>query len=159
VSDASLLTNCTCGTCDGCQAAMNDFLCETLCIAQEQCKEIGTILQFVLRIEDDVDRDDYESIKAYQDATTRTFSICAMDVLYQPNQHRLERAGLYEEAEVAIKTPTKCWLDAGVDFRDIDIKRTTVEINGETYKIREKNREQVIVGTVPMFYVFGLVKN
>lgn len=138
---------------------MTDFLCESLCLAQSACAEIGATCQFVVRTEANVSRDKFESIKAYQNASTYTYNICAMEIEFTPNERQLSEAGLYENAEVAIKTPTKQWFDLGVGFGDIDIKRTSVTLGGETYKIKEKGRVQIITGTTPLFFSFGLVKN
>jgi hypothetical protein len=150
---------CSCGTCDGCRAAMDEFLCDSLCEVQALCLEIGTLGSFVLRNEDDISRDDYNSIKAYQEAATKTYDIGVCNIVYSPNQHQLERAGLYEQSEVMIKTPTKCWLDQGISFKDIDIKRMSVSFGDEVFKLKEKGRDQVVVGTTPLYYSFGLTKN
>lgn len=138
---------------------MSDVLHDALCEAEELCTEHGPNAKFVVRREDHVNRDRYESIKEFEQAQEVTYNICAMDITYQPNIQQLQQAGLYEECNVVIKTPTKAWLDLSIEFNRIDIKRTTVLLGGETWKIREKGREQVVYGTTPLFYTFGLVKN
>lgn len=150
---------CNCGVCDACAIAMNDFLEESLCLAQESCIEIGTVVKFILRNETDISRDDYNTITDYKKALTKEYEICAMNITYNPDNQELTRAGLYETSEVTISTPTKCWIDNGLVYNDIDIKKTTVVLGGEVYKIQEKGREQIITGTTPLFYTFGLVKN
>jgi hypothetical protein len=133
------------------------FLCEALCQIQEVCKSWGALIEITVRDESQVSRDDYESIKQYYDAISSTFTICAFPIDYQPDRHRLDRAGLFQESEVLITTPTKCWLDNGLSFLDIDIKRTTVQLGDESYKVREKGRQQVI-NLTPLYYTFGLYK-
>lgn len=150
---------CECRCCDGCRTAMSDVLHDALCEAEELCTEHGPNAKFVVRREDHVNRDRYESIKEFEQAQEVTYNICAMDIQYQPNRQTLETYGLYEEAEVAIKTPTIQWLRIGVDFRRIDLTRTTVRLGPETFRLSEKGRENVVMNTVPLFYTFGLVKN
>ncbi len=152
------MSNCTCGTCDGCKSAMDDFLCDALCEAQTACSEIGATLTFYLRNETHVERDRYRSIKDLQKVAGITLEICGQNIEYQPSRRRLERAGLIEEAEASVWTPTKEWIDASIDFKDIDITRVTVELAGETYQVGEKGRAEVVVGTTPLYYTFGLVK-
>lgn len=158
MSDASIATTCTCKVCDGCRAAMNDFLCEVLCEAQSACADIGATVKFVIRGESDITRDDFQSMKKLKPAAAATYSICAMNIQHQPDRHRLERAGLVLPAEVLIFTPTKAWIDLTVDYRDIDIRRTTVTLGVQQYRIKEKSRAQVVVDIVPLYYTFGLVQ-
>lgn len=155
---SDVATTCSCGVCDGCRAAMDAFLCDALCEAAAACDEVGAEVTFYVRGEGEVERDDYRSIKELQRTVGVTHAICAMNVEWQPSKKRLERAGLIDESEVVIWTPTKQWIDLGIDFLAIDIKRTTVQLGAETFTIREKGRANVVVGLVPLFYTFGLQK-
>lgn len=142
----------------GCKRMMKVWLEEALCTAVRQCDEIGAEVKFTVRTEAEVDRGRFESISRFERASEVTYNICAMDIVYDPSEHELERRGLFQTADVSIKTPAKNWIDREVDFNDIDLARTTVSLDGETYRIREKTRDMVISGTDCLFYSFGLVK-
>ena len=145
-------------SCD-CNPQIEEFAAEALCVAQQSCLEIGIVGKFVIRNEDNISRDKYKSIIEYQEAISKTYNICICNIKYSPNSDDLTKSGLYENAEVSILTPSKCWLDNLINFGDIIIKKTTVVLDGEVYHIKEKNKVQIIMGNIPMYFSFGLVKN
>ena len=60
---------------------------------------------------------------------------------------KLEKAGLRSACDVMIVTAMKDWIDEGLAFDDLEIKRMTVRIsaapgeaNGTLYDVREKSR-------------------
>ena len=128
-----------------------DLLSEALREAAEACEEVGVTLTFILRGEGDVTRGGYESITDLSTDQALKRKVCAMNVQWSPSQRRREAAGLSEEHSVIVWTPA--WDD--IDFLDIDITRTEVEMGNQTFSIEEKGRANVIAGT-PLYYTFGL---
>jgi len=136
---------------------MEPLVCEAICEAAQMCAELGALVRVVVRKEAQTGRDDFRSIKQLQESGATVLSVCAMNIEYGPSSRTLERAGLRDDAEVSIWTPAKQWQDAGIEYRDIDLERTTVELSGERWMLREKSRAVVIQGTA-VFYTFGLTR-
>ncbi len=119
------------------------------------CDEYGDDVLFHLREEAQVSRGRLGSIKGESGSTDKT--IKAFPVEYAPDKHRLERAGLFEEAEVAVWTPALSWTQEGVAFEDIDLRRATVEVGGHVYSIGQKSRASQFADT-HLYWTFGLVR-
>ena len=134
----------------------------------EQClalKEIWNIvllygmpITLYLRGEPEVTRDDYSSIKKKSIGTSYTYNFKAHPVQYNPTDQQIEKAGIREHIEVIAYIPTKYFIDNSLEFSDIDLIRATVELQGVTYKIRNKNRvdkffDQYLYVTLGLFQV------
>lgn len=100
--------------------------------------ERGTIIQFILRQEQNINRDDYNSIKKKSNTDTKYF-LRTYPVEFRPNQKRLEKAGLREECDVLVWTAMLDWINAGINFSDIILNLNhSIILEGETYEIRDK---------------------
>jgi hypothetical protein len=115
----------------------------------------GTLIEFILRDEDQVTRDDYNSIKK----KTQMIQVLlkAFPVTYSPSKKFLEKVGLREDNEVIIHTAMKDWLDKGYNYDDIEILRSTVKLNDNTYQVKEKTLADY-VGNNGIYVVLGLKK-
>jgi len=100
----------------------------------------GMPVKLYLRGEPEIDRGDYSSIKKKEIAAGYTYNFKAYPVQYNPTDQQKEKAGIREHVEGIIYIPTKYFIDASISFADIDLIRSTVELQGVTYKIRNKNR-------------------
>jgi|GEM_PF-6736949 len=113
---------------------MNDALYDAKSIIDER----GTVIQFIYRHEQNVERDDYNSIKKKSNIDTKYF-FRAYPVEFRPNEKRLEKAGLREECDVLVWTAMKDWMDIGLNFSDIILNLNhSIILEGETYEIRDK---------------------
>ena len=134
---------------------------EALCAQQDVqavLREYGAAITIHIRTEANVTRDNYGDIIARpSDQTPLTAVFCAYPVLYQPNEKQLEKAGLREKVDVSIQTAALDWIDAGWDFNKIDVKRTTVIVDGEEYEIKDKGRVSQFQN-VWLYYSLGLSK-
>ena len=134
---------------------------EALCAQQDvqaALREYGQTVTMHIRTEANVVRDNYNSIQDRPtDQTPVTAVFCAYPVQYQPSEKQLEKAGLREKVDVSIQTAVLDWTDAGWDFTKIDIKRTTVIVDGEEYEIRDKGRVSQFQN-VWLYYSLGLSK-
>jgi len=99
--------------------------------------ERGDIVQVIMRSESEITRDAYNSIKK-RDQETRKFFMNACPVEFNPSQKKLEEAGIREESQVIIGTSMKDWIDLGIEFREIEMIRTTVKLQNEVYEVRDK---------------------
>ncbi len=125
--------------------------------------EYGQPIIIHIRYEGDVTRDAYSSIKS-RPTDSHTLSWRASTIDYQPTERRMEKAGLRERADAIIYTAMQDWIDAGIAFDDIEIKRMYIEIaaipgevNGTTYEVKEKARA-VPFGNGYLCISFGLSK-
>ena len=99
--------------------------------------ERGDLVQFYFRIESNVTRDKYNSIK--KRAVDTKYNIRAYPVQFSPSEKQLEKAGIREQAEVVIYTAMKDWITAGINFEDFEMDgRSTVRLQGQIYEIRNK---------------------
>lgn len=111
-----------------------------------------------LRKEANVTRDEYNSIKERPtQVLSQDTEFWAYPIEYTPTSKKLEKAGLREVCDVSIWTATYQWDAIEINFKDIDIKRTTVIINGEQYEVKEKSRASQFA-TVWLYTTFGLSK-
>lgn len=125
--------------------------------AQALCREYGQRIKIRLRDEDNITRDSYNSIKVRPSQKTALGEFGAYPVQYQPSEKQLEKAGLREKTDVAIYIPVLDISDLGFGFADIDIKRSTVILDGEQYEIRDKARSSQFAGSW-LYYTLGLSK-
>lgn len=124
--------------------------------AKAVCDERGALATFRVRQdESEVQRDRYGTIK--QRPTFTSTAVRAYPIQYNPSRQVLERAGLFEEVDVTITTPTQSWLDASFAFEGIDIKRTTVVLQNAKYNIKEKGRMSHFEDEF-LYITFGLTK-
>ena len=112
---------------------------------QNTAREYGNPIVVWVRGEADVNRDEYGGIKSRDLGQQITMSTSTID--YEPSKYKLEKAGLRSACDVMIVTAMKDWIDEGLAFDDLEIKRMTVRIsaapgeaNGTLYDVREKSR-------------------
>ena len=140
--------------------------CENLDLEIDQCialndikgivDERGGAIKIILRDEADVTRDKYNSIKKRAQNTVLEFNAYPID--FSPSQRQLEKAGLRESSDVTVWTAMLDWNNNGVTFEDIEFSgKTTVQLNGVTYEVREKNVVSQI-GNVYGYLTLGLFK-
>jgi len=129
--------------------------CNALKDAQSIVNCEGQYIEFILRDEDQVTRDIYNSIK--QKTQSENIMIKAFPVTFSPSRQFLEKIGLREDVEVVIHTATQDWIDEGYTYDDIEIMRSTVHLNGNVYQIKEKTLTDYI-GNNGIYIVFGLKK-
>jgi len=128
-------------------------LATALTDAYNICKEYGQGVTFNIREEGDVARDNYRSIVARPTATS--LAVYCYPVLYSPTERDLVRAGLKEMMDVVIYAPTLAFANAKLSWGDLDPIRSTVVVDGQTLKVREKARiSQFLNGW--LYYTFGL---
>lgn len=125
--------------------------------AQEACRQYGQRIQVRLRAEQNVQRDEYKSIKARPTNKTASGSFYAYPIQYQPTERQLEKAGLRERTDVAVWAPLLDFTDLGFDFKDIDATRSTVIVDGEEYQIKDKARASQFAGAW-LYITLGLSK-
>jgi len=114
------------------------------CLALKEVYNIvlmyGLEIKLYLRVEPNVNRDDYNSIKKKQIASDYTYTFKSYPFDFNPTSQQMEKAGITENVEAIASIPTKYFLDNNLEFDDIDLTRSTVEVKGHTYKIKQKNR-------------------
>ena len=100
--------------------------------------ERGNLIQIILRGEQNISRDAYNSIKSKSNIDTKYF-FRSYPIEFNPNTKKLWAAGLREECDVLIYTAMKDWIDIGLGFSDIILNGNhSVVIEGENYEIKEK---------------------
>ncbi len=115
---------------------------EALIDTKATIDERGDLVEIFLRKEGDVVRDRYNSIEkrnqSLGDSTGHLF-FKTYPVQFSPSEKQLEKAGIKEKTDVIIYTAFYDWLNAGKNFKDIDITgRLSVNLQGETYELRNK---------------------
>lgn len=121
---------------------------------QDQLKCVGRYIEFVIRGEADIVRDDYQSIKKRN--TTPLYRVRAYPVIYSPSLEDLEKAGLREtESNVIIWTSKKDWLDLSVEFNTITRERMSVNFDGRDYEVIEKTKNSQFMDDY-LYINFGL---
>ena len=134
---------------------------DTLQDVQDANHEFGEPVTVNLRDEANVNRDRYGSVKSRLTAkSTLTVYVYPHDT--NPNERKLQVAGLTEMSEALIWTPAKDWFDAGVDFFDIDVERTTITFDDasasgakRTYRIIQKGRASEL-GGIHRYFTFSI---
>jgi hypothetical protein len=69
----------------------------------------------------------------------------------------MEKAGIKENVDVQIYTAMQDWIDAGLNYEDIEVIRGTVELAGCRYQIKAKNQQSQFSDTY-LYIVLGLTK-
>lgn len=137
-----------------CPAVSAEAACAKLDVSRE-IKLYGFPFEFLVRDESTVKRDIYKSVR-YRDSAP-VFDFKAFPVNYNPSQRQLEKAGLRQQAEVTIHTAVLDWENYGLGFDDIDIERSTINLGGQMYEVKEKALVGQ-VGPVLVYISFGLVR-
>jgi len=120
-------------------------------------QEHGHDLTLLIRDEDEVTRDKYNSIKK-RDFLTLPGSVAVKGmVTFNPTDNQLRKAGIRERVDVVIKIPVTYLTLSSLTYEDIDVIRTTVILENETYKIKEKNKTGRY-GNNYIFIVLGLFR-
>jgi len=86
----------------------------------------------------------------------------AATITYQPIRRELEKAGLREECDILIYVAMQDFIDQGLSFDDLEIKRMTIGINaipfessGNRYEVKEKSKAGAF-GDGYLYVTFGL---
>lgn len=101
-----------------------------------------------------------DKLKSIKRVAADIYSLYAHPVTESPSLRIREKAGIKEEVDVLIYTASLDWIDAGIDFKSIDIENTKVEIPAlgvGTFTIKERSRGQLFANC-PLEYIFGLIK-
>lgn len=129
----------------GPQAVSLEYL-HALQDSQAWAWEYGHPITVHVRGESNVTRDSYSSIEKRQ-SDTKTLSINAAEVTYQPSKYKVEKVGLRDVCDVMITISMQDLTDNGLAFDDLEVKRMNVEVsaipgesNGNTFDVREKAR-------------------
>jgi hypothetical protein len=123
--------------------------------AQQLAHEYGYLMTIRVRDETEVTRDAYRSVVARTEPTA--IAIYALPIDYQPNERKMEKAGIRERVDAIATTPYLDWSDAGMTFKQIEAIRSTVVIDGQVFEIKEKS----LTGPVGQRFIYvnlGLVK-
>ena len=126
-----------------------DFMLDVKAMVDER----GDHLRVFPRGEADVVRDKYNSLQRRLQ-NSKLFMRC-FPVEFQPTDEQLQKAGLREMTDVLIYTAALDWINAGIDFRDIDHTRTTFQLQGRTYEVKQKGRATQL-NDFYAYYTFGL---
>jgi len=125
--------------------------------AQDITNEYGTAIKIYLRGETDVTRDKYNSIKEFDTAPDGLIETYAEPFTYSPTRNQMEKAGIHEQIDVLAYIATQDFVDAGYTYFDIDTVRSTVEGDGMTFAIKDKNQVSDY-GVESIYIVLGLTK-
>lgn len=139
----------SCGNC-GVDIELKHALLEVKCVIDQYGMEV----EFFIEDENEITRDKYGSIIKDTDSSLK---MNAYPLTYNPTDKQIEKAGLRERTEALFYTATQDWKDAGIDFKDIEIIRSKVEINGERYVIKDKGRISQFSDTF-LYITFGVSK-
>lgn len=129
---------------------------QSLVDVQDVTTEYGERITVYIRGEENISKDDYNSLIKRTDEDLN-FEISAYPVQFSPNTRQGEKAGIFEKCDVIIYTAYKDWTDREFEFKDIEMNRSTVILQNETYIIKDKNRIQQI-GEVYLYITLGLSK-
>jgi hypothetical protein len=121
---------------------------------QMECDIYGEEIKLRLRDEAKVDRDSYNSIKQ-RDLPSTEILMKVYPILFNPNQHQIEKAGLKEMVDVVVYLPMKNLTDNGNSFKDIEMIRSSVILRGMKYWIKDKTLHSQFLDTF-LYIVLGL---
>lgn len=130
------------------QFEANDFLTDV----QNANAEYGIDVDFYLKEETEIRRDAYGSIKSTD--ILPDFTIPCM-FNSNPSSYDLQKAGIFEQVSGLVYVATKDFLDRGKSIDDINVNRTTLMIDNDTYIIAAKNNSGQI-GSVYVHIVLGV---
>lgn len=103
-------------------------------------QQYGMPVKLYIREEDHVDRGDYNSIKKKSTGSSYTYNFKSFPVQFSPTEKQKEKAGIREHVSAIIYLAYKDFSDNNISFEEIDTIRSTVELKGQTYRIKDKNR-------------------
>lgn len=130
-------------------------LCESLKDVQDIVNNNGQFIRIVFRNENDLTRDDYNSIDARKRQSI--LDVKAHPILFDPTTDQIEKAGFFEKQDVIVWLARKDLIDNNYEFDNFDELRDTVKINGETFRINDKNKRD-FMGNEYLYFVLGLGK-
>lgn len=130
-------------------------VCEALTDVRDVMQEYGDDVDFFLQGETDITRDTYNSIK--QDKITKNFTFKCYPITNNPTQQQMEKAGIFQKCDMMIYSATKDWTLNSKTINDIDVTRSMIVYQGETYNIKEKNNVSQI-GSTYLYITLGLSK-
>jgi hypothetical protein len=136
---------------EGVSEEKRDALIDTQMI----CQERGRLVKISLRDEQDITRDAYNSIK--RRTNVAGLSCYAYPIEPSPTEHQMEKAGVKENVDSIIYTAMQDWIDAGLNYEDIEVIRSTVELEGCRYQVKAKNQTSQFSDTY-LYITLGLVK-
>lgn len=122
---------------------------------QNTINEYGEDIDFIVRNESEVIRNDYGDIK--KKTQILKISLKAFPIIPNPTNDQLEHAGLRENADMLLYTSKQDWTDNSIEFKSIDRERSTVKIYDDTYEIKEKTKYSQFANDY-LYYTFGLSK-
>lgn len=130
---------------------------DALIDSQAHILEYGDGITFYPRGEEDVSRDKYNSLKSKEDSISY-YTMNAFPIQFNPIEKELNKAGLREIVDLLIYTAMQDWIDLSIVPREIDIIRSTIVYQSETYKIKEIGFTNHFSDTF-LNVTFGLIKN
>lgn len=99
--------------------------------------------------------DAYGTVKKKPDNTPTDLK--AFPVIYSPNARQVEKAGLREECSVIVYTSALDWDNQNIKWEALDAQKTSVNLAGETFDIKEKGKVGGLANTV-LYYTFALMR-
>lgn len=129
--------------------------------------QYGTPVTVRIRLEAEVRRDGYSTIKSRSLAGSGDVQTYALPVEVSPDQRTLSKLGVREACEVAIQTPIIDWFpqveardpsELGRTFLALDMTRMTVEMDGQQYKVADRGMPYRI-GERPLAISLALRRN
>lgn len=138
-----------------------DVICinsEAMCAMmdiEETAMLYGKAMTVYLNTEQEVTRDRYGQIVKIPN-TLKTLTVYSYPLDLTPNQYQLNKAGIKEEVDALAYTPYITWVKEGVNFNDIKFENTEINIDGDTYIIKDKNQTSQFAD-IYLYIVLGLV--
>jgi len=107
--------------------------------ARSVINDYGDDIAVYRREETDIERDAYNSI--IRRVPVEPILMKAYPIQFNPTENQLFKAGLRERVDVIIYTAMKDWIEHDLTdpYFQIDESRFTVELQGRTYLIKDKN--------------------
>jgi len=99
--------------------------------------------------------DTYGTVKKKPDNTPTDLK--AYPVTFSPNARQIEKAGLREECAVVVYTSALDWDNQNIKWEALDVQKTSVNLAGETFDIKEKGKVGGLANTI-LYYTFALVR-
>lgn len=122
---------------------------------QNIVNEYGCDIKMIFGEETAQTRDIYNSIK--KRGGINTYLLKAWPVVYNPTVQQIEKCGIREQCDCIIGLARKDFIDAGIDYKTLELIRITIEIDGLSYRIKELGKESTFGGMF-LYINFGLAK-
>lgn len=129
--------------------------CEALTDIRNVMQEYGSDVKLQMRVEVDIARDKYNSIKTPDATVDYTFK--CYPIQENPTQSQMNKAGIYEKVDALVYSAMQDWILNGISNDNIDVTRDTVIWAGKTWNIKEKSSTTQI-GDIYLYVVLGLTK-